>query len=347
MAKKTSIRDLGSMMDQPATPVEEGASPRRRVGAPLNSPINTASGVDPFRKEAMMLPLPLSGGEIEMSLRKLDPASCFASPLNPREQTLLSLDDPEVARLKLAIETEGQRDPVLARPVTGEGGVLRYEVVCGTTRLFVCQALSAERGEPFELRAWVGRIPDADVRRLAKAENQDRRNLSAWEIAQALRADLASLYKGRSQEFIAEQEGISQALVSQLLRLAELDLDIVRRVSSPGAISRKAGLQILSLLESVDAARRERLLAAVGSEPYAAAADLLGALKSARAAQEEKKPSLGRRDAIVVKGKDGAPVAKLTPHRTAAGRFKIELFGFSEADATALANYIRKLRQAE
>jgi ParB/RepB/Spo0J family partition protein len=275
---------------------------------------------------------------------ELDPARGFASPLNPREQSLLSLDDPNVARLKHSIEMNGQRDPVLARPVLGDDGQLSYEVIYGTTRLFACRALSAERGEPFLLRAWVGDIPDADVRQLARAENQDRRNLSAWEVARDIKANYDTVYKGKTYDFIAEQEGISRGSVGNYLQLAQLPKELVALVLSPQEITLRSGLQLMSLVQPLpESTRRQLLTEAANDAPFATSNELLKVLKAA-VRRGQPAAVIPKKSALELMDRDGDVLARVTAHRSEAGQYKLDLYRFSDDEVHALLAQIRKLK---
>jgi len=358
MAKK-SIRNLNEALQEHARKkAEEGRADEvdehtvpvaSRVSSPLDSPANLAAlrqkQQEPSRSgQRTVLPLPVSHKDIACGHMELDPARCFPSALNPREQSLLTLDDPNVARLKHSVEMNGQRDPVLARPVLGKDGQLSYEVIYGTTRLFVCKALSAERGEPFLLRAWVGDIPDADVRQLARSENQDRRNLSAWEIARDIKANYDSVYKGKTYDFIAEQEGISRGSVGNYLQLSQLPKELVALVLSPQEITLRSGLQLMSLVQPLEEKERNRLLAqAANDAPFATSNDLLKAMKSVlRSAQPVV--SIPKKSAIDITARGGELVARITAHRSEAGQYKLDLFQFSDDEVHAVMAQIRKLK---
>lgn len=360
MAKK-SIRNLNEALQEHARKKAEGGradgtddavvTGPARVTSPLESPANLAAlrqkQQEPSRSgQRTVLPLPVSHKDIACGHMELDPLRCFPSPLNPREQSLLSLDDPNVSRLKHSIEMNGQRDPVLARPVLGKDGQLSYEVIYGTTRLFVCRALTQERGETFALRAWVGDIPDADVRQLARSENQDRRNLSAWEIARDIKANYDSVYKGKTYDFIAEQEGISRGSVGNYLQLAQLPKELVALVVSPQEITLRSGLQLMSLVQPLPDKERDRLLQQAANEaPFATSNDLLktlkGAIKSSQPVQVIPKKS-----ALEITGRDGQLLARATAHRSESGQYKLDLFQFGDDDVHALLAHIRKIKGA-
>jgi len=359
MAKK-SIRNLNEALQEHARKkAEEGRADgagevvptvtTARVTSPLESPANLAAlrqkQQEPSRSgQRTVLPLPVTHKDIACGHMELDPLRCFPSPLNPREQSLLTLEDPNVSRLKHSIEMNGQRDPVLARPVLGKDGQLSYEVIYGTTRLFVCRALTQERGATFVLRAWVGDVPDADVRQLARSENQDRRNLSAWEIARDIKANYDSVYKGKTYDFIAEQEGISRGSVGNYLQLAQLPKELVALVLSPQEITLRSGLQLMSLVQPLPEKEKDRLLSeAENDAPFPTSNELL---KSLKLALKSAQPSLviPKKSALEITGRDGQLLARATAHRSEGGQYKLDLFHFGDDDVHALLTHIRKIK---
>jgi ParB/RepB/Spo0J family partition protein len=343
-ARGVGFAAMQAFMNEAAEPKLSATAP---IGSPLESPAfrrMTADRKEP-KSAGFVLTLPISKQALEMTYMELDPRLCVPSPLNPRDQSLLSLQDPDVARIKESFEREGQREPVKARVISGAGSTQQWEVVEGTTRLFIARALTEEQGTVVPLKAWVGPIPDADVRRLAKAENRDRRDLSAWETARALREDTQQLYKGRTQEYIAEQEGWSQTQVSNLLKLAELDERLLKLVASPSHISLTAGLQLVAQwAEIADTDRVEAIATLAGGVPFADATAVVKALKSYKAQQAAAAAKREKGRAEVVQAKNGEVVARLSPHRTNIGQYKLDMFAFSPAEASKIMEYIRKLK---
>lgn len=325
---------------------QEPKAGRSSIGSPVESPAfqRKARETDAVAGNTFTLTLPVSKQDLLMTYTELDPRDCFPSPLNPREQSLLSLEDPDIARIKHSIERESQREPVKARLKHSDDGRTQWEIIEGTTRLFIAKTLTEERGVVVPLKAWVGEVPDIDIRRLAKAENRDRRDLSVWETARALAVDVTTIYQGRQQEYIAEREGCSQATISNLLKLAELDLRIVRLVLTPSQISLKAGLQLVSQWAALKPADQASVLEELAAKaPYLDAAALVRELKavvlrrSTAAAKPIKKP-------LIVQTKAGV-VARLSPHRTQSGQYKVDLFNFSDAEAAAILRFVKELKK--
>lgn len=358
--KKKSIRDLMADVQRDPSPsaagsagVEEsttgaqesgagagdtGGEGRRRRSAPLNSPLLHRPKVEDtfFKTRILPLNLPVTGGEVNLRLEDIDPNRCFASEMNPREQKLLSMDDPEVARIARSIQQEGQREPVLAR-VLRDGESVRYEVIYGTTRLFIAGALG------LKLRAWLGEIPDVDARRLARAENAERRDLSAWEKGADLKRMMETIYAGRTQEFVAEQEGISRPQLTKLLRVADLELDVIGLLKSPHEVSVATGPGILMLLEEMSEQRRNQVLRkAQGNAPFETAAALLKQLKVIKAEDAPTAGALSKRKPLVIERSRGKPIMKVTPHREREGQYKVDLFGFSQEEIEALVTHVKQ-----
>ncbi|KZX58032.1 hypothetical protein A3709_20690 [Halioglobus sp. HI00S01] len=179
------------------------------------------------------IPLPVTGGSVYCPGAELDPADCFVSGANPRRDELLDPNDPFVASLIKSIETEGQRDPVLARLVQ-EGGETKYEVIYGKTRLYVVRFLNKSREEPLKLKAWLGVIPAADVRPLAIGENMHRRDISAYERGLDLKYQREQgVYKGKSLKEIGVMEGVSESEIHRYISIGQLPFEFLQLMDSP------------------------------------------------------------------------------------------------------------------
>lgn len=368
MAKKRSIRDLGQVLEtQNKKKEDEGevstvddivedskskhqatsARALSRVMTPLDSPANNVSlrkrTVEPTRSgQRLVLPLPITGKDISCGHKELDPEDCYPSSINPRNQSLLSLTDPYVARLKIAIEMHGQRDPVLARPIADENGRLKYEVIYGTTRLFVAKSLKAEKGGDFKLRAWVADVPDADLRALARSENNDRRELSAWEIASDLKSSYESIYKGKTYDFIAEQEGLKKSTVGNYLQLSELPKHVVELVVSPQEISLRSGLQLNTLLQPLPDPKQGEVIGKVSSYGlFDSSNDLLKALR-AELKSEEAPLTIPKKKPLQLKSTKSDLTVKITAHRSNEGQFKVDLHGMNDQQVESLVEILKK-----
>jgi len=343
---KRSIRDMMNEADNEVIKAEEGIRETgqrsmRGSATPLQSPIlnRRNSALDNFRPKGISIPLPVTKGELPLRYEELDPLKCFPSERNPRDQRLLSMSDPNVARIARSIDEEGQRDPVLARPVPGENGELTFEIVYGTTRLYIAKNLG------IKVKAWVGEIPEADISRLARAENDERRELSAWEKGCYLKRLMGTVYLGRSIEFVAEQEGMSRPNLSKLLRIPDVDLEVLQLLQSPHALSVRSGPQLVSFLESLSPDEKaEYIEAARGEAPYESTASLIkkmAELKQAKSQPVEVKVN----KPMVITSTDGKQVAKITAHRTQQGQYKVDLFDFRADEIEALTEFLKSRRK--
>tara|TARA_A100001391_G_scaffold201871_2_gene189957 strand:- start:10252 stop:11313 length:1062 start_codon:yes stop_codon:yes gene_type:complete len=333
--KKFGIHALTSELDEkdrlpePSTAaVEEGSSipqARKKVSSPINSPAMTGTGK---RIQRLYLDLPVSQTSVECDLMELDPRECVASPLNKRVQSLLDADDAAVQQLMRAVRDEGQRDPVLVRPLEKPAGNHRYEVIYGTRRRFVADLLNQSEEGGFKLKAWVSdRISDADAKRLADSENDDREAISAWERAiyfAGLKADSPD----KSTELIAALENVDRSLVARYLQLAELPEEFVRLVSSPSQITLRSGLDIQKALKPLTKAARTKLLSQLGEGGrQETGGDLFKAIKLHLT---PKGPKLSAKQKVELKDKAGQKRAVIGAHRSNRGQYKIDLFDVSD-----------------
>ncbi len=293
------------------------------------------------RIQRLYLDLPVSKTRAECELMELDPTQCIASPFNKRIQSLLSATDPAIQQLKASVQDEGQRDPVLIRPIAKPTDKLRYEIVYGTRRRFVAELIAREGDGDFKLKAWVSnKITDPDAKRLADSENTDRQDISAWELAQyyqRLKEDRPEL----SLEAVASIEGVDGSSVYRYLQLAQLPEATVKLVISPAEITLRSGLEVLKAFKTLPPSKKETLLASLAREaPYATAAELVKAIK----AQTQSKPVAPTKNKrIEILGEDGEKRAVIGAHRSNAGQFKVDLFNVSDSELIALQQALQKV----
>ncbi len=339
--KKFGIHALSSELDdkgqqEVAAPVRPVA--QKKVSSPINSPALAGTGK---RIQRLYLDLPVSKESVECELVELEPGACVASPLNKRVQSLLDQGDAAVQQLLSSVREEGQRDPVLVRPLAKPQGDVRYEVIYGTRRRYVAELLSRERAGGFKLKAWVSdRISDPDAKRLADSENDDREAISAWERAVYF-AGVKSHYPTQSTEVIAALEGVDRSLVARYLQLAELPEAVIRLVCSPSHITLRSGLDILRALKPLSASARTKLLGAVEQgERHASGVDLLKAMKVELA---PKKAPASSKKKIELRDRDGAKRVIIGAHRSNKGQYKVDLFDVSDGQVEELQKALEKL----
>lgn len=313
---------------------EEGGYKKR-----VSSPIDAHSMKNSMGKtQRLYIQLPVTQEKADCVLMELDPKRCVASPFNKRIQTLLIDSDPNIAQLKASILQDGQRDPVLARPV-GSGSEQQYEIVYGTRRRFVAENIALDNPD-FKLKAWVATtISDADAKRLAESENDDREDISAWEQAQYLKK-LAADNPTWTQGKLAAMEQVDQKTVSRYLQLAELPEDVVKLMASPAAITRQSGVKVAKVFADLEPKLRQKLLKALREDaPFVTTIALLTAI----AERSEKKASAIKRSKVQLKNKQGQLRATVTPHRTKQGQFKIDAFALSDEEYDSLLSELKKL----
>ena len=336
--KKFGIHALSARLGDASVENEKAAPApvtEKRVSAPINSPAMT---VRSKRQQRMYLNLPVSKTTVECDLIEIDPRHCVASPLNKRVQSLLSPDDVAVRQLMNAIKDEGQRDPVLVRQLQKPEGDKRYEVIYGTRRRYVTEML-AEAGQGSGLlKAWYSdQITDADAKRLADSENDDRQDISSWERAVYF-AQLRASKPEMTLEVLAGIEGVDRTLAGKYLKLAELPEEIVKQVMSPTGISLRAGLDIQKALSALGPAARKQVLKEFAALPrFEDGASLLKALRVA--ATKPKAPAPVRRRELV--DEQGRKRVVIGAHRSNKGQYKVDLFELSDEQINVVEEAIR------
>lgn len=334
MAKdKFSLRDMDAELGEGS-----GSSlpPQKPVSSPVQSSVH---GRPRMVSQSFNLSLPTSQREITTRLMELVPEECFPSTQNKRVQSLLSFADPRIDSLRKNIREEGQRDPVLARPVKTEEGI-RYEVIYGSTRLFVLNDLCLN-DPTWRLKAWVGDVPDVDVAKLAKGENENRRDISAWEEARHL-AQVVSDNPGKSLEFTAEMQGISKTSLLNYLEVARLPEVLIRCLPSPQDITVNSGVQIAKVLKPLSQEELGRLIAGLGTSSYTTSAGLLKAIQSVLQQAKVAESPIKKTRPLTIKDNQGRVKARVSAHRSNAGQYKIDVFELTDAQAEALVSNLRK-----
>ena len=167
----------------------------RRLGRGLSALLGEAR-----REEAVVSPMreagliePRSGAVIagERGLANLSVSSIEPHPDQPRRR----FDEDSLAELAASIAARGVIQPVIVRPL-GPG---RYQLVAGERRW-----RAAQRAQLHEIPALIRDLSDRDVTALALIENLQREDLNPVEEA-------------RAYHRLAEQDGMTQAEIAQLV----------------------------------------------------------------------------------------------------------------------------------
>jgi ParB family chromosome partitioning protein len=124
------------------------------------------------------------------------------------------MDDGSLSELAASIKSQGIMQPVLVRPITGNGTV-GYEIIAGERRFRAAQLAGLE-----EIPVLVREVDDQNAAAMALIENIQREDLNPLEEAQGI-ARLISEFDF-THEQAANAVGRSRSAVSNLLRLVNL-----------------------------------------------------------------------------------------------------------------------------
>lgn len=324
--------------DQQDKTKENDASDNRE--SPVASPMlggtrsKTAGGIK--KTERMTMRLPVSGVDVELTSAEVIPSECRIHPRNQRVQSLLRLENPKVASLRENIKRDKQREPVISRWLDIDGKKV-LEVLDGSRRRFVCDDLHRENPEIL-LRAWVGKIPDADAEYIAKFGNDDRDDVSPWEEAMSLK-QIERENPSWSHEVIAANEKKSRQTVTNLLQIADIPIEIVLMLESPDLLKVNSGLQVAKLVR--EAKGKNYLSELEKSAPFKKFSDLSNRLKEL----VKPKPSLNtpsaNRKIEIKKGKSVR--ASIGVNRSKPGQYKVDLFSLSDSEYQEVLEALEKI----
>jgi ParB family chromosome partitioning protein len=198
----------------------------------------------------------------------IDPNKIVPNAQQPRSEFRAE----DLAELEHSIREFGVLQPIVVRPLSGNGADATYELVMGERRLRASKAVGLDA-----IPAVVRQTEDADMLRDALLENLHRANLNALEEASAYQQLLEDF--GITQDELAKRIGRSRPQVTNTLRLLRLPMKVQQRVAA-GVISAGHARAILSVS---DQAGQERLADKIINEDLsvraaeAAAAQMPGA----------------------------------------------------------------------
>ncbi|MFY7914358.1 MAG: ParB/RepB/Spo0J family partition protein [Rubrivivax sp.] len=168
------------------------------------------------------------------------PSTLKLSQLQPgKYQPRTRMDEGSLYELAESIKSQGVMQPVLVRPVAGEGGAARYEIIAGERR-FRAAKLAGLDEVPVLVRA----VPDESAAVMALIENMQREDLNPLEEAQGLQR-LVSEFK-LTHEQAAQAVGRSRSAASNLLRLLQLT-EPVQKMLMAGDLEMGHARALLSL----------------------------------------------------------------------------------------------------
>jgi ParB family chromosome partitioning protein len=183
---------------------EESQSPAEpRQAAPEAQAPGSAAEADAGSGSGRMATLP-----VEMLCRgRYQPRS------DMRQESLQDLAD--------SIRAQGLVQPIVVRPLPSGN----YEIIAGERRW-----RAAQLAELHEVPVVIRDVPDQAAMAMALIENIQRENLNPMEESLALRRLIDEF--GITHQQAADAVGRSRAAVSNLLRLAELNEDVKRRIEA-------------------------------------------------------------------------------------------------------------------
>lgn len=215
----------------------------------------------------------------------------------------------EVEGLRASIERNGQRVPVLVRPLDGD----RYSLIYGRRRLEACRELG------IKIRAIVTEVEGDQALRDQLLENQERRDLSFIERALVARALLDGDHldgSERTNRGVAEVLNLHEAGVSQMLSVVRtVGDDLIQAIGAAPGIGRPRWEDLKKAL-SAAGADRDALIAvanestAEGSGPAGDQSDraFLRVLDAAKATENEDRPPVEKPPALSIPGVGAATV---------------------------------------
>jgi ParB family transcriptional regulator, chromosome partitioning protein len=253
----------------------------------------------------------------EDSIFSLDPTKIERSPFMDRFESDADAEK-ELEALRISIEAEGQKIPVLVRPHPTKAD--HYQLAYGYRRLAAILAIMAEAGQPekVKIKAYVRDLTDRQLIEEQSLENGVRENLT-W-IEQAMWA-VQLKQAGLSNRAICPVLGLSEAAVSHLFRVTQvIPEDVVYAIGRAKSVGRPKWTALSEVLKDGSKLGRVRAAlkapgfsAADGSERIALAMRAASALPQkaeADAAPEHRDFAIGNR--VLCQMKSTSSGAKLT-----------------------------------
>ncbi|TFF18390.1 ParB/RepB/Spo0J family partition protein [Jiella endophytica] len=201
------------------------------IGSGVAAPMRPVPGFDPQPAAPTIAP------ERSVALDRISP-----NPHNPRR----TFREEDLAELSASIRQHGVVQPLLVRPLAGDGG--RFELVAGERRLRAA-TLAGLAEVPVVLRE----INDRQSLEIAIIENVQRADLNAIEEALGYQALIDE--HGYTQADLADVLAKSRSHVANTLRLLKLPTD-VRAMVEAGALSAGAARTVVTADDPVGLARR-------------------------------------------------------------------------------------------
>ena len=158
---------------------------------------------------------PANGGMQVLSIEQLQRGR-YQPRSDMRQDSLQELAD--------SIKKQGIMQPIVVRPIGGQGNEIQYEIIAGERRW-----RAAQLAELAEVPVIIRDVADEDAIAMALIENIQRENLNPLEEALALHRLIEEF--DLTHDEAAQAVGRSRASVTNLLRLLELDPSVKRLVA--------------------------------------------------------------------------------------------------------------------
>ena len=150
-----------------------------------------------------------------------------------------------------SFKSEGQIQPIVVRSVADPAAPeVRYEVIVGRVRWQAAMHIGAD------IDVVVRDLDDRKAFDVMNAENRQRQNLSDFAYARSYAKALSEGLFASAVE-LAERLGISKSMMSYYIGFAELDPEIVAKLSKPHSVSLRLGYALSS---AVKAGHKEKVL---------------------------------------------------------------------------------------
>jgi ParB family transcriptional regulator, chromosome partitioning protein len=144
------------------------------------------------------------------------PSMLKLSQLRPgKYQPRTRMDEGSLYELAESIKSQGIMQPILVRPVGGEGGSRQYEIIAGERRMRAAKLAGLD-----DVPVLVKDVPDEAAAVMALIENIQREDLNPLEEAQGLQRLVTEFQLTHEQA--AQAVGRSRSAASNLLRLLQL-----------------------------------------------------------------------------------------------------------------------------
>jgi len=172
-------------------------------------------------------------------------ASITPNPHQPRKE----FDPQALEDLAASIKSQGVLQPILVRPLDGDGAA--YELVAGERRMRASKMAGLK-----EIPALVRALTDMETLAIALIENLQRADLNAIEEARGFQQLLKDF--GLNQEELAKQVGKSRSALANSLRLLNLP-EVIQADIQTGILTAGHGRAIMAVDDDAGLALYQRI----------------------------------------------------------------------------------------